>query len=84
MALRWHHNDASQDAPLLGVVKKELAFSGGASGRAAAGMTLVGMGAESTCIWYDIIEPPEDLQGPLDHGIAPVEGASRMLTKVRK
>jgi hypothetical protein len=49
----------SQNASLLGVAAKVLAFSGGATGRTWAGMNLVGSGQESAQIYYDVPSGPE-------------------------
>ena len=58
--------DESEDAALLGVAKKVLAFSGACTGLAEAGMTLVGMGEEDATILYDIAEPPDELMNDVD------------------
>jgi hypothetical protein len=51
----------SQNAALLGVAAKLMAFTGANPGFGMAGMTLVGMGEQSATILYDIIEPPGEL-----------------------
>ena len=56
----------SQDAPLLGVASKIMAFRGAASGRAYSGMTLVGQGTEAGQILADIVEMPGTLIVPPD------------------
>lgn len=50
----------SQDASLLGVAAKHLAFTGGA--RATAGSNLVGMGTQEGKIKVDILDPPGSLR----------------------
>ena len=54
----------SQDAPLLGVSAKVLAFSGGSIARAYAGKTLVGQGTEAGWILADTVEMPDTLVIP--------------------
>jgi hypothetical protein len=55
----------SEDAALLGVAAKILSFSGGVTGTAVAGMTLVGMGTESAYISYDnIFGEPDTASSP--------------------
>jgi len=57
------------NASLLGLAAKQLTFFNAATvtGLAEAGMTLVGQGAESGAIAYDIIEPSDELtNGGLD------------------
>jgi hypothetical protein len=77
--------NCSVDTPLLGVAKKEIAFSGLMGGRAEAGMTLVGMGEMCTCIKWDIIKPPDGLINQFyGEGIVPNEGASRAQTRIEK
>jgi len=53
----------SDDAAILGVVGKEIAFSGASSRTARSGRSLVGMGYESATIQQDIISPPGELRG---------------------
>jgi len=52
----------SQDAALLGVVAKELAFSGVLARTARSGRNLVGMGTENAFIDYAIARPPGTLR----------------------
>jgi hypothetical protein len=54
----------SEDAPLLGVAAKILAFSGPSTAHAYAGMTLVGQGTEIGVIQADIVEMPGTLIDP--------------------
>ncbi len=52
----------SQPAAILGVISKEIAFSGAADRRARSGRSLVGMGVENADIYNDIIAPPGELR----------------------
>jgi hypothetical protein len=77
--------NCSVDTPLLGVAKKEIAFSGAIDGRAEAGMTLVGTGEMCTNIQWDIIKPPEELVNRFySEGIAPDEAVSRTPSRIEK
>ena len=53
--------EGSSDAALLGVVSKEISFSGIANRRARSGRSLVGMGVQGASIQNDIIAPPGSL-----------------------
>ncbi len=61
--------EESENAPLLGVSWKVLAFSGATTTRAYAGMTLVGQGEEAGYILGDVMRPPGTLLdgGQNDH-----------------
>jgi len=52
----------SQDAALLGVVSKVVAFSGILPRTARSGQSLVGMGSQNATILYDIVTPPGELR----------------------
>ncbi len=53
----------TRDAALLGVSAKHLAFSGGSTGRAVAGMAITGLGRESAKIRHDVKkDPPDELR----------------------
>jgi len=76
----------SKDAAILGVADKVLYFSGSATGRTDAGMTLVGQGAQEAVIYRDIISPPEPLTAPSQTGRErlPIEnGTLRGIRKTR-
>ena len=64
--------DYSEEAPLLGVAAKILAFSGVNVAHAYAGMTLVGQGTEIGVIQADIVDMPGTLIDPSeDDAITP-------------
>jgi len=64
----WHCEIVSEDASLLGVQMKLLAFSGTVGGRALAGSTLVGQGEEDAKIKVSLIDPPDFLTNPGEVG----------------
>jgi hypothetical protein len=64
-------SDCSVKSALLGVSDKILAFSGAATGRTDAGMTLVGQGSYPAAIQRDIIDPPDPLSTDTGNVIVP-------------
>jgi hypothetical protein len=67
--------DCSEDAALLGVSDKILAFSGAVISRTDAGMTLVGIGVQNAAILRDVIRPTAPLRTD-GEAVAPVEVGS--------
>lgn len=68
----------SEDAPLLGVANKILAFSGAASATGYAGVTLTGQGIEVGEIDSDLPTAPEQATEPTDNlgrtgGVQPID-----------
>ncbi len=80
----FHDKIVSQNAALIGVANKILAFSGGQSGRTDAGSTLVGQGQESAQIQHDIISPPGSLTTNMQQKLGVVDYNDGSLSAVRE